>query len=78
MITERISTPTEPLELPAQPSLWADVWPLLDITGRFLICLVAIGIGIRITTSGGGQGIAVLAAFACAGVIYGLLSPKRQ
>lgn len=67
---------TEPL--PARPTLWADAWPVLDIAGRLLICLVAIGVGIRIVTSGGSQGIAVLAAFACAGVVYGLLSPRRS
>ena len=66
---------TERLE---QPSILADVAPLLGVGVRFLICLFAIGMGVRITTSGGSQLIAVLAALACAGVIYGLLSPRRE
>jgi hypothetical protein len=68
--------PTEPLELPAQPSILADAMPLLVIAARFIACLAAIGVGIRIVTSGDSQAIAVLAAFACAAVVYGLLSPK--
>jgi hypothetical protein len=78
MITERLTTPTEPLELPAQPSFLADAMPLLMIAARFIVCLAAIGMAVRIVTSGDSQVIAVLAAFACAGVIYGLLSPVQR
>jgi hypothetical protein len=48
------------------------------IAARFIVCLASIGIAVRIVTSGDSQVIAVLAAFACAGVIYGLLSPVQR
>lgn len=60
---------TERLE---QPSILADVWPMLDIAVRLLICLASIYMGLVIAVHST-DGIAVLAALACGGVIYGLL-----
>lgn len=53
-----------------------DALPLLSIAARFLICLLCLVVGLIIQAHG--QGYAVLAALACGGVIYGLLSPKRD
>ena len=48
----------------------------LSVAVRFVICLVAIWMWIQISLHAPNDGIAVLAALACAGVIYGLLGKR--
>lgn len=49
---------------------------LLAVAARLIVCLAAIWMGIVISTHST-DGIAVLAALACGGVIYGLLGRSK-
>ena len=53
-----------------------DAFIILEVNARLLICLAAIYFGILISVRSN-DGIAVLAALGCGGVIYGLLSPNN-
>ena len=75
----------EPTPLHAQPgaivAILADApiheaMILLGVGTRLLICLAVIYLGIWISVRSN-DGIAVLAALGCGGVIYGLLSPNK-
>lgn len=50
---------------------------LLGVALRLLLCLAAIWMGMVIAMHGPNEGTAVLAAFACGGVIYGCLGRAR-
>ncbi len=70
MIRE-LDRPTTPLV--ARPRINPYALDLLFVAARLLICLAAIYAGILIAVNAPNEGIAVLAALACGGVIYGLL-----
>jgi hypothetical protein len=60
----------------AAPHILTDIAPLVMVGASFLVCLVAIGVGVWLTITSNSHAIAVLAALACAGVVYALLSPR--
>lgn len=69
-----IETERLPIAVP-RPHPYALI--LLGVALRLLVCLAAIWMGMVIATHGPNQGTAVLAAFACGGVIYGLLGRAK-
>lgn len=73
---ERSTTaPTVPLN-PPRVRLDPYALDLLFVAVRLLLCLAAIYAGILIAVRAPNDGVAVLAALACAGVIYGCLGKR--
>ena len=75
---ERSTTaPTTPLNSP-RVRLDPYALDLLFVAVRMLLCLAAIAVGIWIAVNGPNEGVAALAAFACGGVVYGLLGRTKR
>ena len=73
---ERSTTaPTTPLTAP-RVRIDPYALDLLFVAVRMLLCLAAIAAGILIAVRAPNDGVAVLAALACAGVIYGCLGKR--
>ena len=81
MTTDRIPqesyyAPAAPTERLSPPRVNPYAIDLLFIGARLLVCLAAIWMGMVIAVQSN-DGVAVLAALACAGVIYGCLGGKK-
>ena len=82
--TERIVYPVECYERATAPltqprtTINPYALDLLAVAARFIVCLIAIALGLWIAVHGSNDGIAILAALGCAGVIGALLGPKGE
>ena len=48
----------------------------LGVAARLIVCLICIWMGIMVATHAPNDGVAILAALACGGVIHGLLGKR--